>query len=198
VEATIQSVISLRASGNILNSGEVYWYINGNREVSSEVHRFISRELEKGDIVQAVIVNDDKEFHSNEIIIKNTPPVIQKARLSPEIPRISSIIKVDVKAEDIDGDQIDFKYTWTRNGTFVSEESILDTELKRGDTITVEVTPFDDEDRGNKIVLNSMIFNSLPVVSESKPVFDGKIYQHGVIADDPDGDLLTYKLEQAA
>ncbi len=196
VDATVQTIISLHVDNSLLSNGDINWYINGNREETSKGFRFTSNELKKGDAVQAVVVKDNKEYHSNEIIIRNTPPVITRSELLPRVPRTSSTLHVDIQAHDIDKDNISYKYKWILNGKFISEQSFLDTELKRGDTITVEVTPSDIEDSGKSIRLKSKVFNSLPVVSESSPVFDGKIYKYHLIASDPDGDILDYTLTQ--
>ena len=193
VDATAQTIISLRTGKAVIKSGKIHWYINGGRDDSSKGPRFIPHELKKGDVVQAVIVDGDKERRSNEIIIKNTPPVIFKTRLLPPVPRASSGLAVDVKANDVDEDNIAFEYRWTLNGRFAGEESHLDTELKRDDMIAVKVTPYDNEDYGKSVTLESKVFNSLPVMSESKPSFDGKTYTYRITATDPDNDELTYK-----
>jgi hypothetical protein len=195
-EATAQTIISLRTNNAVINTGEVHWYINGNRDESSKRLRLISNELKKGDVVHAVITDGDKVYNSNEITIKNTPPVILKAKLHPSIPRVSSTLTVDLKAGDADNDNISFKYQWTLNGKFSGEQNYLAAELKREDMITVKVTPYDGEDLGRSINLRRKVFNSLPVVSESSSSFDGKIYKYQIAASDPDNDKLTYKLEQ--
>jgi hypothetical protein len=195
-EATAQTIISLRTNNAVINTGEVHWYINGNTDESSKKLRLISNELKKGDVVHAVITDGDKAYNSNEITIKNTPPVILKAKLYPSIPRVSSTLTVDLKAGDVDNDNISFKYQWTLNGKFSGEQNYLAAELKRGDIITVKVTPYDGEDLGRSINLRRKVFNSLPVVSESSSSFDGKIYKYQIAASDPDNDKLTYKLEQ--
>ena len=196
VDATAQTIISLRSGKAVMKTGKVRWYINGSRDDSSKGPRLISHELKKGSVVQAVIVDGDKEYRSNEIIIKNTPPVISKTRLLPPVPRASSELAVDVKANDVDKDNVFFEYRWTLNGRFAGEESYLDTELKRDDMITEEVTPYDGADYGKSIKLKSKVFNSLPVMSESKPFFDGKTYTYRITATDPDNDELTYKFEE--
>ena len=193
VNATAQTIISLRTRNTKINTGKIHWYINGTRDDSSESFRLVSDELKKGDVIQAVIVDGDKEYRSNKIIIKNSPPVILKSRLLPPMPRASSDLAVDLKTNDIDGDNISFKYKWTLNGRFAGEENSLDTELKRDDIITVEVTPYDNEAYGKNIKLKSKVFNSPPVISESTPSFDGKTYKYRIIATDPDKDALTYK-----
>ncbi|NOZ70281.1 MAG: hypothetical protein GXP46_13830 [Deferribacteres bacterium] len=195
--ATRQSIISLSADRAILKDAEINWYVNDIKVESAKGTRFTSDELRKGDIVRAVVVKGKKELPSNEIIIKNTPPVTLRAELSPAMPRANSTIIVDIKTSDIDGDNITFKYKWTVNGKFAGEEEFLDGDLKRGDIITVEVTPFDGEDYGKTIRLNTKVFNSVPVFSARKPYLEGNTYKYQITATDPDGDELTYALKEA-
>lgn len=197
VDATVKSIITLKTDGSLLNNGEVYWYINDIRETSINEPRFISDNLKKGDVVKARIVTEKKEFESNEIIIKNTPPRITRARILPSIPKVGSILKVQIEAHDVDNDIISFKYYWTANGNFAGEDNYLDTEIKRDDLITVVVTPYDNDDQGKEIKLNSRVYNSPPVFSETSPSIEGKFYKYEINASDPDKDELTFKLEQA-
>jgi len=83
------------------------------------------------------------------------------------------------------------------NGEHISNEETLATDLKRDDTISVEVTPSDGDDTGRSIILNSRVYNSLPVISSTDPVFDGKVYKYTIAATDPDGDSITYALREA-
>jgi hypothetical protein len=197
INATSQTVILLKTNIPNINIDEIHWYINGDKDESLKGFRLTPGYLKKGDVVQAVIIDGDKEYKSNEITIKNTPPLIVKARLLPSIPTVSSTLKVKVEANDADRDNISFKYKWYINNTFIGEDSFLNTELKRGDIIEVEVTPFDGEDPGRSIRLKSEVYNSLPVITESKPYFDGKTYRYQVVASDPDEDVLTFKLDKA-
>ncbi len=194
--AAKQTVISLRADRSIISGAEINWYVNNTKVESSKGIRFTSGELNKGDVVRAIIIKGKKELHSNEIIIKNTPPVTLKAELLPAMPRADSTLIVDIKTNDIDNDNISFKYKWTVNGKFAGEEDFIDGELKRGDIITVQVTPFDGEDYGKTIRLKTGIFNSVPVFSANKPFLDGNIYKYQITATDPDGDTLTYALKE--
>ncbi len=196
VSATTQTVISLNADRSIIKGAEINWYVNDTRIESAKGTRFTSGELRKGDIVRAVVVRGRKKLSSNEIKIKNTPPETLTPELSPAMPRADSTIIVDIKTSDIDGDDVTFKYKWSVNGKFAGEEEFLDGDLKRGDIITAEVTPFDGEDYGQTIRLKTTVVNSPPVFSAKKPYIDGNIYKYQITATDPDGDKLTYKLKE--
>ena len=193
-EATRKAQLTLRAESAILTGGKIQWYINGGLVESAQGYRFSSNDLNKGDTVKAIVKKDDQEFVSNEITIKNSPPAIADARLSPRIPKVDSVLQVNVKARDADNDIVSYRYEWTLNGNFAGEENYLEATLKRGDEITVEIIPYDGEEFGNPLVLKSSVYNSLPVFSETSPSFTGDIYEYHVSASDPDNDLLTFSL----
>lgn len=194
--ATAQTIITLKTDNPALIGGDIQWYVNGDEVPSSKDVRLRPDNLKKGDTVQAVIVNGDKTYPSNELTIQNTPPAILGAELLPSMPVVSDILQPDIKAADVDRDNITFKYHWTLNGEFAGEESHLQTGLKRDDKIMVEVTPYDGKEYGRSVRLESRIFNSLPTVTESIPAFDGKTYKYHIAASDQDNDKLTFKLEQ--
>jgi hypothetical protein len=195
-DATARSVISLQGNRSLINSGKVQWYVNGSGLEYRGKVRFSSDALKKGDSVTVVITAGDKEYHSNELIIKNTPPVIRRAVFSPQSLTALSTVTLNINADDADSDLVTFKYHWTVNGVFAGEESRFSQELKRGDIITVEVTPYDAEDYGKTIKLKREVFNSLPVVSERSSSFEGETYRYQIAATDPDNDELTFALEE--
>ncbi len=195
-EATIQTVISLKAGNTLISEGDIHWYVNDIRNESQSGVRFIPDKLSKGDYIKAVIARKKKEYQSNVISLKNTPPVMGNSNILPERPKVNSTLTVTVKATDADNDIVGYIYKWTLNGRFAGEESFLEAEFKRGDLITLDVTPFDRDDSGKGIRLSTKIYNSVPVLSEAEPSFDGKYYKYQINATDPDNDMLTYKLRK--
>jgi len=195
-DATVESALSVRFRDSLIGKGELSWYVN---ESQSDIQgmRFSSPNLRKGDVVQAVVRNKSKEFYSNKVIIRNTPPIISRASIIPAIPKTTNILSVDISTRDSDGDTVHYSYKWSMNGEHISNEETLVTELTRGDSIKVEVTPNDGDDTGIIIVLESKIYNSLPTLTGTDPTFDGKVYKYTVSATDPDGDTLTYALRNA-
>lgn len=192
--ATVQSVIILSADTSLLANATIDWYVNENIYESSGITRFTSSGLKKGDIIRAIIINNKKEYYSNEITIMNTSPMIKRAEMVPALPRVGETIRIEVDAQDVDGDTIYYKYKWTLNGKYISDQNYLSMEFKRDDMIVVEITPYDSEDTGNTIFVKNMIFNTPPVVTESTPSFDGMTYTYNLNASDINGDDLTYKI----
>ncbi len=194
--ATRESMFTLKSERPILSGGEFQWYINGRIDKSAKGFSYSSDKLSKGDVVLAVVLNNGKEFPSNEVTINNSPPTILDAGLVPDILKAGSALQVDVIAKDADNDIVSYKYEWTLNGRFAGEESYLESDLKRGDEVTVAVTAYDGEDFGKPLYLKSIVKNSLPVFSENQPSFSGDTYEYHVKATDPDNDTLIYTLRE--
>lgn len=191
---TVKTLITLKARSNFLQGAKINWYVNDIKDKSSFGLNFSSDSLRKGDTVKAVVVKMGKEYESNELIVRNTPPVIIVSELLPPKPKVDSNLTVSVKAKDVDNDVINYKYKWTVDDAFAGERPYLHTELKSGNKVAVEITPYDEDETGKTVRMTRRVFNSLPVFSESKPVFDGNIYKYQVKATDPDNDVLEFKL----
>ncbi len=192
--ATAKSVVTLSADASLLANAKIDWYVNGNIAEPAGTSRFTSSALQKGDIIQATVTRNKKEYYSNEIRITNTLPRITRAQMSPALPRIGDTISIEPDSHDVDGDTIYYKYKWNLNGKFITDQNFLSTSFKRDDMITVEITPYDSDDTGNTIFVKNKIYNSPPFVSENPPSFDGKTYTYQLNAEDPDGDVLTYMI----
>lgn len=125
---------------------------------------------------------------------KNTPPVIKDARLILDVEDDKPVLRAEVQADDQDGDDVEIQYQWYKNGEEAGEgESFHD--FKRGDKIFVKLRVFDGKDYSRERRLSIDIINTPPkVVNDKKFTFDGKTYVKKIIASDPDGDALTYKL----
>lgn len=191
--ATVRDIIKLK-QGKIIQ--KVEWYVNGTQDESSQGTTFSPGNLKKGDTVYALVTSGRNEIKTNEIVMRNTAPVITKAVLSPPAPRVSDRISVDLNGLDADHDTISYTYKWYVNNQHKSDEDYLNAELKRGDIISVEITPFDQESKGNTLRLEGAIVNSPPVVTENTPVFNNMKYTCTFTATDPDGDALTFELRE--
>jgi hypothetical protein len=129
---------------------------------------------------------------------KNAPPEIIKVRLMPEVFKPGDTLYVDVEARDRDGDGITFFYEWFINGELVGTERQLNSPLKRGDKLIINIKPFDGKEYGKIITLKREILNLPPVIVEHKDYhFDGNIWSYQLKASDPDGDPLTYALKES-
>lgn len=197
-EPTVETFIILRINSAAVSGGEIHWYVNGMRELSSSGYRFSPVNAKKGDVVQASLISGDREYRSNEVRIMNSLPIIQRSSLQPVSPRVNDVLKADIQASDADEDPVSFEYRWSINGVPVGEGDYLETDLKRGDAISVEITPYDGDDSGRSVILTGEVQNSLPAIVESDvpPSFEGNLYQYRITATDPDGDALTYTIDK--
>jgi hypothetical protein len=194
VDATRESVFSILSAGNV--SG-IQWLVNGRPINGAVMAQFSSPELRKGDIVQAKAMLNGQPVESSQILIKNILPTIAKAEITPRIPKANDTLRVDAMGNDKDGDMVTFKCEWSRNGETAGTNDNLEGPFKRGDKISVKITPFDGEENGQTITVTTQIYNSAPKPSGGDEKFENNLYSFRVKADDPDGDSLTYKLKRA-
>src|SRR2546427_417705 len=74
----------------------------------------------------------------------NRPPLVRSARIVPVPVLLNGSAMVQVEAEDPDGDPVAIRRQWLVNGHPIEGEtgpSLVPRHLKRGDLLSVEVTP---------------------------------------------------------
>jgi hypothetical protein len=189
--ATVKDALLLKSDISSA-SGEIEWFVNGVRAEDAKGVQFTSEGLRKGDAVQVRIMQGEQQLASNEIIIRNTPPVMIGARIAPEMPLAGSTLSVEATAEDADHDTVQLQYAWKLNNEPAGNSDSLSGEIKRDDEVAVEVTPYDGEDYGKSVTLKIKVFNSPPTVSEGIAQLEGTVFSYQVKASDPDGDPLTF------
>ncbi len=129
---------------------------------------------------------------------KTDVPSVTKARFEVESVDNADHLKVIAEGNMIGNVPVLFRYAWTKNGQPVEGGGDSISGFKRGDKIDVKITPYVGELLGQPRTLSTEIKNSTPKVTEDKQVvFEGNIMKYQVKATDPDGDKLTYALEDA-
>jgi hypothetical protein len=196
-EAMRSSTLDLTVKGSQLEDANIEWLVNGNQVAPQETPgQFKPAGTNKGDTIQARAVIAGKEIFSNTVTIVNAPPELNSVRVMPEVFHIEDRLYIDAEAKDIDGDDVSIAYEWTLNGKPAGSSKEIASEIKRGDNISVKVTPYDGETYGSSMTLNREIRNIPPMLGkEIRSAFDGKIYTYQINAVDPDGDELTYTLK---
>jgi len=198
VNATCNSAIYLVAQGFKPSDAKIEWLVNNESISNPTASQFNAAETKKGDKVQAKATIQGKELLSNTIQIKNSPPVISKVKILPEVFKPGDTLSLEVSTSDVDGDEVTVSYEWTKNGEPAGNSKRIEAPLKRGDKVSVKITPFDGEAYGRSGFLDREIINLPPMIIEDKKFnFDGKIYTYQIKATDPDGDTLTYSLKSA-
>jgi hypothetical protein len=198
VNATRNSTIYIVAQGFKPSEAKIEWLVNGSPVESPKPEQFSASEVKKSDTVQAKATIQGKEALSNTIRIINSPPVISKVKILPEVFKPGDALSLEVSTSDVDGDEVTISYEWTKNGEPAGNNKRIEAPLRRGDKVSVKITPFDGEVYGRSGILDREIINLPPMIIEDKKYnFDGKVYSCQVKATDPDGDTLTYSLQSA-
>lgn len=197
-EATRNSTLNLTVKGGNSHDTKIEWLVNGNPVAPQAIrNQFKTAETRKGDKVQAKAIIGGKEILSNIVIIKDTPPELSSVKIMPETFKPGDKLYIDAAGSDIDGDDVTVSFEWTKNGEPAGNSKEINAEIKRGDRISVKITPYDGETYGNPITLNREIRNLPPMIAkENKSIFDGKTYTYQINAVDPDEDQLTYTLKE--
>lgn len=177
------------------------WIVNDSEIEKANSPVFQSDSLKRGDRIKVRISveGEDETYISDEVIVANTPPQIQSAKLIPQNPQKGDNLKVEVKTIDEDKDAVSLLYEWFVNGKpsgKTSEAVAINELIKTGDKVSVKITPTDRETNGTSVTLSTTIANSPPNVSPNIAAsFNGLVYTSKVMAEDPEGDPLTYTLK---
>lgn len=188
------TLIHLSATGFPLDAATIEWLVNGKAAGSLPV----TGVLKKGDTIQAHATRGGGSALSQVVTVRNSSPEIRGVRFVGGDGRPGNALGIEMEGYDADGDVVRFEITWQRNGQPAGSGSRLTTPVKRGDKVTVEITPFDGEDRGKYVTFSREILNTPPVI-EGQEQFQLKenIASFHVRASDADGDSLMYSLKDA-
>ena len=185
-----------------------YQWIRNDEELPGENASSVKcLNFKKGDLIQVKVIPsngkvDGESFLSGQVKISNTPPVVGEVLIEPKLPYANSDLKAVVKSSDPDEDSINYLYKWEKNGIILSEEDtgILEANrLKKGDSITVTVTPNDGEASGKPKKSEAIIIvNSPPIIFSSPPThLNGNTYIYQVKAEDQDNEPIIFALKRA-
>ena len=133
----------------------------------------------------------------------NRPPTVTSARITPTPVRLAQAAAVLVEAEDPDGDPVTLHYQWLADGIPIPEQTgptLIPKLLKRGDRVSVAVTPLDSKEAGQPFETEAVeIGNTPPVVTSvalmPNPVKIGDQFQATVEASDADKDEILYQYQ---
>lgn len=180
------------------------WRKNGDVIAGVQENILESEHFSKGDSIDVEVTpyrdeTKGKTKKSNPVIILNSPPVVRSASIEPSPAHSRDDLRAEVDAFDADGDYIRRAYQWEKNDEEITGETdpvLSQTHFKRGDTISYRLSVSDDE--SDEIVVHSntvSILNSSPsITSQPSGQIKGFVYEYAVVAEDPDGDLMKFKL----
>lgn len=184
----------------------LYQWIKDDDEIFGENGNVLKKgTFNKGNLIRVRVTPSDgkvegKPFLSAPVRVLNSPPLLKEVRIEPRIASAGEDLRVVIKGVDPDGDFIYYNYRWEKNGVVLAEEGkeILErNRFKKGDSITVTVTPDDREITGvSKKSDVVVISNSPPIIISSPPTsVEKSTYSYQVKADDPDNDPVTFVLK---
>jgi len=121
---------------------------------------------------------------------------ITKAVFNPEYINGKDVLKAVVEAKGPSvSEEIHMKYEWKINSQGAGNGGNNISGFKRGDKISVTITPYTENQTGHPVTLNVQIANTTPGVFGGKELTnDGKTFSYQIDAQDPDGDALSYEL----
>ncbi len=139
----------------------------------------------------------EKEVENGPEALSKNAPKVDKARFLIELVNGTDRLKVVAEGSDKNGNKVSLRFQWTKNGEPAGEGDTI-SGFKRGDKVSVMITPFDDRGNGLARSLTTEIKNTPPsIVEHQETNFDGKVWSYQVKATDADGDPLTYSLKSA-
>ena len=183
------------------SSVEYEWTINGQRYGSNSIEMILPV-IETGDTVSVRVVPirgiERGKAVTASVVAKNQPPMMLGLgiELAPADGRGLSSDREHwravARAEDPDGDSVEFEYRWLVNGerSRVDEEVFPVADLVRGDRLAVEVRAYD----GNAWSLPTRsgeieIGNVPPSIVSTPPAVDAAgQFRYQVKVEDADGD----------
>ena len=133
------------------------------------------------------------------VAVQNSPPEIRGIQFVGGDGRPGNTLGVVAEGYDTDGDPVRLEIVWRKNGQPAGTGNRLEAPVKRGDKVSVEITPFDGKERGKSATLFREILNTPPAIEgqEQFQVTDNAVTFH-LRASDADGDPLTYSLKDAS
>lgn len=134
---------------------------------------------------------------AQEAEVRQAPVIPIKAGFKLENTDGTDLIRIMATGSGKNADQVTFQYEWTKNGEPAGSGDNI-SGFKRGDRLSVRITPFIGKDSGQSRTLNVEIKKTTAKLTESSKVsFDGKVLLYQVRAVSPDGDPITYELIDA-
>jgi len=163
-------------------------------------YKLLKKYFLRGDTITVIVTSGGIE-EAASVAIGNSVPNVVSVPFSPEYIHAGVAITVKPIGYDPDGDEVGFRYVWSINGKELLGDSpvLSGNDFKRGDTVLLKVIPYDREGDGAPFLTMGMIIpNASPrIISVPIEEFLGREYTYRVVAEDPDGDPLSYSFASA-
>lgn len=157
---------------------------------------------QKGESWEVTVIPYDQRVAgprvSDSVQVGNTAPEITSAAFEREVPSPGTGIAVHYTTDDVDGDEVSVRFSWTLDGAPTPDDgpTIQGERLARGQQWSVTLTPTDGEAEGESRTLTTEVGNTPPsiadvLLSPSTAFTDTVLVAEAVDVFDPDGDELT-------
>lgn len=187
--------------GNLLEP-TFRWYVNGSVVQEGPSNTLAPGPFTKGGTVHAEVTLAGGSLSTPAVVIANGQPEITSVVVGPENAVAGTQLSAVPAVADPDGDAVTCSYQWRVNGTPAggpgSEGTFSTAGLRKRDSVSALVTCTDGEAAGNTVASSTVVLqNQAPKILSEPPleVSEG-LYAYQVLAKDPDGDALTYRLER--
>lgn len=133
--------------------------------------------------------------------VTNSPPQVVKVGFRDPVVTAGKDLTAVPEAVDPDGDTAEFEFQWIIDGNEVpiTAATLPGSYIKSGQQITINVTATDGIDRNTPYWGEPFIVAGAPPKFTSQPPQSFQVleYRYQARAVDPDGDRITYRLEEA-
>jgi Bacterial Ig domain len=179
----------------------VEWYVGGTK--AADGPSLPPERFQRGDRIHAVVKvgagGQEVELQTPEVAAGDGLPIVSSVRIDPQAPLTGGKVSALAEGADPDGDPIAYRYQWYVDNHPVPGDgkSLSLNGVKRGSWVHVVVTPADGIVEGpTKSSAKYEVVNAPPVVTSPPPttVPPDRQLRHTIVAEDPDGDPLTYTL----
>jgi hypothetical protein len=150
---------------------------------------------------------DAGEAATAAVDIENQAPIVTSVVLGPDDASRDHTLQAEVVVEDPDGDDVTLSYAWKVDGALVQEsdnDRLEPSLFRRGERVTVTVTPGDGFVDGAPVISNQLIIdNALPVIDEVILTPD-EVYEQSYLSceaggwsdadNDPEGYLYEWRV----
>lgn len=181
------------------------WFVN-KQEVGDQPVLSLAG-FRQNDLISVEVIPSDGKAEgapaqSAAVKIGNNPPGVTLVKLLPGELKAGQAVHAEVQGFDREGDPIHYDYEWYINDqpvNGITGEDLDGTLIHSSDQILVKVIPSDPYSQGPpKLSSTAAVANQPPEITSLPPMEaeNGKYIYH-VIAKDPDGDILNYRLVEA-
>jgi hypothetical protein len=179
------------------------WSINGFPVEGASDRVFPKNLFRRSDAVAVEVVLNDQSARA-EVTIENAPPRAVEVSLDRPLEALRAGVDLTAlpRGVDSDGDDLSWEYQWIRNDEEIPGETaavLRGDQYRRGDRLTVRVTPSDSFTRGEPYTPSAVtVLNAAPsFVSRPPGLKTSPDYVYQIQAADPDGDEIQYRLVKA-